>query len=308
MILFMNQILYNASGKTSGPLPIDKLVKFFAICMIIFGLILFGEGTYKLFAVNSGDTTSIDYSVPNVEFSKDGNIATVSITHNKGIARIKYYWNDDEVNAKITRGDSNSEVLINNISIPSGINTLNVEATDDNGRSAKNSYEYSYDGIAIDFPAVINYSDLKIVASDVTGIAYMKYKWNNGEEVTVYPDEKGAISIEHQTEIPSGLNTLYVTAVNTSNITLNKKQEIKGNKRPEINWYIVGTELHVTVRDEEGIATITQQVNAGDIKTYEANGQKEFSYTYDVGDEHILVTITATDVEGIERTLKGKNY
>lgn len=243
-----------------------------------------------------------------MHFLKTGNIATISVTHNKGIARIKYYWNDDEANSKITRGDSKSEVLINNLSIPSGINTLHVEATDDNGRIAENSYEYSYDGIAIDFPSVINYSDLKIVASDVTGMAYMKYRWNNDEEVTVYPDEEGAISIEHQSEIPSGLNTLYVTAVNTSNITLTKKQEIKGNKRPEIDWYIVGTVLHVTVRDEEGIATITQQVNAGEVKTYEANGQKEFSYTYDVGEERILVSITATDVEGIERTKKGKNY
>ncbi|MCI8393619.1 MAG: hypothetical protein HFJ23_07750 [Clostridia bacterium] len=71
MILFMNQILYNASGKTSGPLPIDKLVKFFAICMIVFGLILFGEGTYNLFAVHSDDDIIVDNTAPNIAFSKD---------------------------------------------------------------------------------------------------------------------------------------------------------------------------------------------------------------------------------------------
>lgn len=71
MILFMNQILYTANGKTSGPLPIDKLVKFFAICMIVFGVILFGEGTYNLFAVNPGNDTILDNTIPNIEFAKD---------------------------------------------------------------------------------------------------------------------------------------------------------------------------------------------------------------------------------------------
>lgn len=149
---------------------------------------------------------------------------------------------------------------------------------------------------------------MKIVASDVTGMKSMTYKWNSSEEITVYPDEEGAMTIEKTTEIPSGLNTLYITAINSSNITLNKKQEIKGNKRPEIDLYIVDSVLHVTVRDEEGVDTVTQQVNLSEPETFEARGLKEFTYTWDVGDEDILVTITATDVEGVSRTIKGKNY
>ncbi len=244
--------------------------------------------------------------MPEIEFAKDGNIATISIKHEKGISRVKYYWNDGE--EKILKGEAKKEMLINNINIPAGINTLYVEATNENGRTAKMNYEYSYDGIAIDFPSVINSSELKIVASDVTGMSYMKYRWNNEEEMTVYPDEEGAIKIEHQTEIPSGLNTLYVTAVNKSNITLTKKQEIKGNKKPEIEFYIMNSELHVTVRDEEGIDKIVQQINTEEPKTYEVGGEKEYSYTYNIGEERILVTITATDIEGVEKTIKGKNY
>ena len=39
------------------------------------------------------------------------------------------------------------------------------------------------------------------------------------------------------------------------------------------------------------------------------NKDKEFSYKYDISDrENILATITATDVEGVSRTVKGKNY
>jgi hypothetical protein len=46
-----------------------------------------------------------------------------------------------------------------------GINMLFVEALDINGRTAKAEYEYSYDGIAVDF--LIDNADLKIVASDL---------------------------------------------------------------------------------------------------------------------------------------------
>lgn len=301
----MNQILYTSNGKPSGPLPIKKVVKFFAVCMIILGIILFVEGTYNLFSVNLSDNKNLDNTVPQITFAKDGNIATISVTHNKGISKVKYHWNDGEEN--IVNGNSDKEIAINDIALPAGINVLHVEAIDDNGKSQNSSYEYSYDGIAIDL-SVVNNSDIKIIASDITGMSYMTYKWNSNEEIKVYPNEKGEIYIEQTTEIPSGLNTLYISAVNSSNITLSKKQEIKGNKRPEISFYIMDMTLHVSVHDEEGIDTVTQQINLGDEKVYEANGQKDFSYEYYIGEEEILVTITATDVDGVSRTIKGKNY
>ena len=63
------------------------------------------------------------------------------------------------------------------------------------------------------------------------------------------------------------------------------------------------------VTDEEGIDTITQQINVEEERVIQANGAKEFSYKYDISDrENILATITATDVEGVSRTVKGKNY
>ena len=92
----MNQILYTANGKAAGPLPIQVIAKFFAMCIIVFGLIFFAQGTYNIFSVNIEQDVTIDTSVPQIEFAKDGNIATVSISHNKGINIIKYYWNDDE--------------------------------------------------------------------------------------------------------------------------------------------------------------------------------------------------------------------
>ena len=65
--------------------------------------------------------------------------------------------------------------------------------------------------------------------------------------------------------------------------------------------------FNVTVRDEEGVDKVVQQINSGEEQVYEANGKKEFTYSTPITDEHILVTITATDVEGVERTIRAKS-
>lgn len=301
----MNQILYTANGKPNGPLPIQAIIKFFAFAIIALGVIFIGEASYYLFSPNAVGNKVLDNTVPQIEFAKDGNKAVVTIAHNKGIVNVKYNWNEEE--KVIERGDDRKEIVLHDLSIPSGTNILYVEATDINGQTARSSFEYAYDGIAIEL-SVINNSHMKIVATDVTGMSYMTFHWNNEEDVKVYPNEDGEIFIEQTTEIPSGLNTLHITAVNTSNITLTKKQEVKGNKKPQIDLYIQGTKLFVTVTDEEGVDKVVQKVNVGEEQVYDGGGQKEFKYEYDVGEEDILVTITATDVEGVSRTIKGKNY
>lgn len=238
---------------------------------------------------------------------KTGNIATVTITYDKGISDINYHWNDGEVvNVK---GYSNRGVVLNNLSIPSGRSTLYIEVIDENGKKSFDSYEYRYDGIAIDVEN-IEYSYVKITASDLNGISYMKFRWNNGEETTVYPDEEGDITtIEYEAEIPLGENTLYVTAVNKDNLTLQKKGNYKGLKKPEIkDFYIEDGYLYVTVTDENGLYFITQQTNDDAEERFEAHGEKEFSYRYYVGNEKILVKVTITDIDGLSTTVRGKNY
>ena len=67
----MNQILYTASGKAGGPLPIKKVVRFFAICIIILGITFFGGGTYALFSYDFSSDSTIDDTIPEISFAKD---------------------------------------------------------------------------------------------------------------------------------------------------------------------------------------------------------------------------------------------
>lgn len=240
-----------------------------------------------------------------MNFQNLGNNAIVSLKHSSGINIIKYNWNGEE--NEIVNGNSKTEVVLSDINIPAGENTLYLEVFTDDGGVTKSYYEYTYDGIVIDF-AVVNNSKIKIVASDVTGMTSLTYKWNSEKEITVYPNEEGDTSIEQLTEIPSGKNTLHVTAVNTSNVTLTKSQEVKGNKRPEIEFYIQGPNLYVTATDEEGVKTLSLKINDGEEQIYEANGEKEFTQVYNFGNENILVVITATDIDGVSKTVVCKNY
>lgn len=241
-------------------------------------------------------------TVPTVSFAQDGNNATISISHDKGIARVKYYWNDEE--GTIVRGDSKTEVVISDVSIPAGSNVLNVEIVDDNSISSNISHDYTYEGIAIN-NFVVNNSSIKIVAEDVNGLNYLTYHWNSEEEIKVYPENEGDTTIEVLTEIPSGLNTLSITAVNSSNITISKEQQIKGNRRPDIDFYIDASDnnLYVTVTDEEGVDFITQKINDGEEEIINADGKTEFTYHTPIDSTHITLLITATDVDGVSRTV-----
>lgn len=301
----MNQILYTGN-KQKGPASIKSILRFFSISLIILGAIFIGKGSYALYQNNQMLKAEIDNAVPQISFEQEGNNAIITVSHNKGISKVKYNW--DGQAETIKQGNSEKTVILDNISIPTGINTLYVTAIDENGKTNEMSYEYAYDGIAIEF-AVVDNAYLKITASDVKGLSYIKYRWNTDEEITAYPTGENTTMIEQQTEIPSGLNTLSIIAVNTENKTLTKTQDVKGNHPPKVQLFIQGKNLIVNVSDEEGIDKIIQQINLGEEKITDVGGETQFSYSYDISNENkVLVKITAIDVEGVEKITYGKNY
>lgn len=54
-----------------GPLPIQTIVKFFAICMIVVGIILLGEGAFSLFSSDGSSDSGINDTIPSIDFAKD---------------------------------------------------------------------------------------------------------------------------------------------------------------------------------------------------------------------------------------------
>lgn len=302
----MNQILYTGKGKSNGPASLKSILKTFGVSMIALGVIFLGEGSYALYENYKLSQEFVDTSVPQIAFEQEENNAVVTITHNKGINKVRYHWNDEvEI---IIDGNDERKVILDTITIPAGINTLYVQAIDVNGRSVDKFYEFAYDGICIDL-SVIDNTYMKITATDVKGLTSLTFKWNSEDAVTAYSNTEDPTVIEQTTEIPTGLNTLSITAVNTENKTLTKTQDIKGVHPPQIRLFIQDDFLIVHVTDEEGIDKIIHQINVEEEKVIEVGGAKEYKYKYNIADrDNVLVTITAIDIEGVGRTYKGKNY
>ena len=88
----MNQILSTNSGKrTKEPLSIKTITRIFAIIIIVFGVILVGQGSWAMFS--GEESTEEQASVPVVQMVQEGNSLKVTVQHDKAIDRIVYSLN-----------------------------------------------------------------------------------------------------------------------------------------------------------------------------------------------------------------------
>ena len=300
----MNQILY--TGKNSGPISLKSKIKVFSICLIALGVLFIGNGSYALYR-NYNLNKEIEENTPaEISFSQEGNTAFVMAEHRNGISKVKYYWNTAAEDEEIIQGSSFQTDIL------PGKNILHVTAIDEKGKSTERSYEYSYDGIYIDMDTISyvgNSAYIKVQAIDVKGISNLTYQWNSDEEVKAYPDSNDNTTIEQLIEIPLGLNTLKVTAINENNEAESKSRQVNGNRPPNIEVFVDGDQLYIHVTDEVAISEVKVQINSGDEITEQLNNVPEYNKTYTLSDpQHTLVVVTAIDNEGKGRTFKAKNY
>ena len=256
----MNQILFTKEEK-KAPIDINKIVIFFCVSVIIFGLILAGGNAFAVYKNSQklSANTQKEETKPQVEVSREDNQVNIIVTHDKVIDRIIYCWNDED--EEVIFGNNQTSIT-EIIELPIGNNKLTIRVIDINGKETTYEKEYVVESdLKIDLSVVNNNNYLKITATDSSGLQFITYKWNNDEEVRVDVDPNNSTAIETEIEIPKGLNTITVNAVNVLNSVQTKTQEIKGVKPPEISVIQDKSELVVTVTDEEGIKQIEYTLN-----------------------------------------------
>ena len=141
----MNQILQvqenRKKSNNSKPIDTKKIVLFFAICLIIFGAILLGQGGYAVYQVklnekvtpsipgdNTGDVETPEYLPPIVTLTKtDDNKVIINVESEIAISYIIYDWNNGVAQTLDEVGKTNIEEIID---IPAGENILNVSIID----------------------------------------------------------------------------------------------------------------------------------------------------------------------------------
>ena len=267
----MNQIL-QTENKKSSPVEIKKIVLFFAIVLIVFGVILVVGGSYAMLTGTKEENSNVKLAVPEVTIQKESESITLKVNHTKPIASITYHWNEEE---EQTIENSSSYSVSEVISIPFGNNILYLTIIDQEGNETKYEKEYTLDG---DGRAVIELSltkenKIRIKAQDVQGLKYIRYTWNSGNYTTINANIEDLKIIDELAEIPLGQNTLRVEAVNVDNMITTKELEVKGVRRPVVSLRQEGDQLIIHAEDETAMKVINfklngqkYQINFGEVK------------------------------------------
>ena len=233
----MNQILQvqeKKNKKTSKPIDTKKIVLFFAICIIIFGLVMLWQGAYSAYQNKANEKVNLpkpsepEYIPPTIEFTRTAdNKAIISIQSEVAISHIIYDWNNEGSQTLEETGKTNIEEIID---IPVGENTLNVKVIDTEGRENKKSEIYIVEASK---PVIEIFAaggtDLKVVVTSKEELSYVTCKWNSEKE-----QKYDMITFEDRTkfekilEIPKGQNTLKIVAVDIKNNQSESSMSIKG--------------------------------------------------------------------------------
>lgn len=299
----MNQILQvQETKKNSNPIDTKKVVLFFAVCLIIFGIILLGQGAYSVYQAklnekvtpsepgNSGSTTEEpEYIPPTITLTKtDDNKVIINVQSEIAISHIIYDWNNESSQTLDETGKTNIEEIID---IPVGENILNVSVIDSNGEETKKTETYV---VEVSKPVIelsVVGNDIKITVNSEVELSYVTYKWNLEEEkkqdMVTFEDRT---KFEKSLEIPKGQNTLKIVAVDINNNQSEKSQEIKGVTKAKTACKSKGEYIYFTVTAEENIKTV------------------EFTFN---GKKYLMNTDTFGETKEVKYSIKmipGKNY
>ena len=295
---YMNQILYTENKNNKGPADIKAVLKVFAICMLVFGIILAGTGAYALYK-NVKDSQVEEVVKPTISVENNGDdTITIIVKHEKQIKDIKYSWNQE--NEQIVEVEEGKTSLQKVIDIPIGTNILKVIATDIDGQIT----EYEGKFVAEEDPKisiVAEDTNIKATITATNKISYITYRWDEEEEKRV---DVGDTSFEQLIEIPQGLHTLTIIAVDINNKTTTKQQDVNGVTKPKLTVTTDGKNFMVNATDDEKLEKVEFILNG---QGYRINiNDKDFNYSYPLEDGENKLEVTVYNSNGLTASFKAK--
>ena len=256
------------NGKIS---EIVKIVRFFAIALIIFGVFNIGTGSYAIFK-NQNYLANMPVK-PEITITKVGeNQVEITVVGRKPINDIYYNWNGNGDNRITGNGRT---VITERIPLITGDNTLNVRATDTAGQVQAFSQQLSREAnMVIQVENVA--PNAKITVEGKNEIQYITYRWNNDQETRI---DVNATTFEQEIPLIIGENTLTVVAVDVNEERETVKETLTGYEtidKPTLNLSTDGDSNYViTASDANGLTKIECRVNDGELRTQTINGDKQ---------------------------------
>ncbi len=308
----MNQILdtgeeklrkkVNKGQKVKRVLPVNVIVIFFALGIIILGICMISGSVYAKDRINEVVLAS---AKPQVDITRndDDNTVEINVNHVRGITKIAYRWNTDE--ETVIEGN-NRKNISEKIDLIGGENTLTVTITEENGQSVTYEKKYQVGNIpVIKLEAVSN--GVKLTATSEAKIENIIYNWDEGEEQKI---EVGNTSYEGIINAPKGKHILKIKVVDENKMEAKKEQEVVGDTEPTVTvkpQFVDGKVAFVIeASDDEKLEKIEITHNGGAKQTEEINGT---TYHKDIimttGETNTLI-VTATNLNGLTKTVRVK--
>ena len=304
----MNQILVleNKSKKkktktrSSGPADIKNILRFFAVVLIIFAMVMIGHSSYAIYREAKGNNTE---DLPVISLSRVNDTLLVDVQSTYVIDKFKYSWRSSQQTSIPEESTSFQEEII----LPSDNNILTIVLEDETGRATTYTKEIILDGVDIIKPSIDieqgQGSSVVVTATDEMQIEYMTYRINDGEEIKIDKNNVEDKTIKYAvTDIPRGENIIYVTAVDSFGNTEQIEQTIiVSSEMPTINSIDIDEEsgkILIQASDVDGLQSIEVNLNGAVYQMNDIN-RTEATFSLNLRQGTNTLSIKLTNVNGL---------
>jgi len=305
----VNQILITGDEAIREPvkkqkkvLPVNGIVAFYAICIIILGICMISGSVYARGKINETVEASIQ---PEVQVERDDENNTIKIvaTHIRGLTKLAYQWNDDE---EIVIDGKNQKSINTTIDLIGGKNTLKISITEENGQTKTLEKTFVAGNIPeIVLEAVSN--GVKLIATSEVEISYVQYSWDDGETQKI---EVAATEYEGIINAPKGEHLLKIEVVDSNKMIAKKEQKVIGDTEPTVNVQsklVNGKPTFVIdAEDDENITILEIIHNGGAKQTINVNAKIYHHEVIMTEGETNTIIVTAINQNNLSKTRRIK--
>lgn len=286
-----------SKNKNKNKIEIAPIIRFFAVSIMMFGIVMIGQGSYAMYR-NMEDTKPSN--IPYITVGRKNDKAIIYVEHNVEISKITYSWDNGELNVIPVGATSTTE----QITLLGYDSILNLTVEDINGKQVSFKKQYYLNNEDITKPSIEIYAEngnstMIITAKDETEIEYVSYKWGDEETVVINATEQGQKQIQKEVKLTRGTKTIKIMAKDKNGNTEQiEKEVVISTSRPSVTIYLGKGEITVNVVDKDGVKDIVISLNG---KTYERkniNSKNVTTGALKLQEGNNIISVEITNVSG----------
>jgi hypothetical protein len=299
--------------------------KHLCIYLILFALILVGEGGWKLY---TNLKKEVYVSKPEITGNIDLDKTVFNVKSEVGIKKITYAWNNGEETTINKSGEKEFSFEVNN---PIGVNELALKSyavdgstvTYDTIKIVYDEPDDEFGGPDVEIPQEVDKKTaiendknpptisltaepgkVIITVTDDVMMDYVAYSWNDGEEVRITGLSADEKTLSAKIDALKGDNKLKVKAYDKAGNVKEFEKDVHGTDGPEISVTKNDTQLMIKVTDEYEITKIEYNFN-NEEKTIENIEGNTYEFTLDLVDGENFIIVKAYE-GNVKKEYKGK--